>query len=228
LAPDPPAGALEEAGKRVAEDGIAAVADGQGPGGVRADELDLYAPSRAGRRATVRLPRSERLAQDHLPEGEREAEVDESRSRHLSAHQPAGGVLQPREDQLGDGARRAPELARDDHRDVAGEVTEARVGRRLDRERRQGGERERAVGHRGAQRLAEQPLKVTLHPGSRGAKDSRRQTARRAGGRTWTCLLFAAARAVKRRSTLVAAIGVSPPLPPAWNAPHPAVARRRV
>src|SRR5207249_8264435 len=72
------------------------------------------------------------------------------------------------------GARRAPELARDDHRDVAGEVAEARVGRRLDRERRKGGERERAVGHRSAQRLSEQPLKVTLHPASRGAKEDRK------------------------------------------------------
>src|SRR3990172_11612984 len=98
--------------------------------------------------------------------------------------------------------------------EVGGEVAELRLGRDLEADRRGRRDAERARGDRVAQRLAEKALKVTLHPGPRGAKDGRRGA--RPGTGAWSCdRLYAPGPAW------------SSDLPRSSVRAHPAAARRR-
>ncbi len=120
LALDGPARGLEHPSERVAERGIASVADVQRTRRVRADELDLRAG--AGRLgAPVGGPAVDDLAQGvHQPVG-REAEVDEARARDVHGTHERRGRQVPTDD-LGDLAR-GPARATGEHEgDVRREV----------------------------------------------------------------------------------------------------------
>src|SRR5205814_316804 len=181
---------------------------------VGAHELDLGAAPGARRRAPVGLARGQRVGEHPLPEGRREAEVDEAGTRDLGRPlEPAGGRrgLEAADQQAGDGMRRAALGARQDERGVGREVSEAGIARYLDGEGRRLRYTQLAGFDGSAQRLADEPLNVALHPRPRDAKDSRRDAGPGRGERAWRSLYA--------------------PLPGAraapGPAPRPAAARRR-
>src|SRR5205814_9349420 len=158
---------------------------------VGAHELDLGAAPGARRRAPVGLARGQRVGEHPLPEGRREAEVDEAGTRDLGRPlEPAGGRrgLEAADQQAGDGMRRAALGARQDERGVGREVSEAGIARYLDGEGRRLRYTQLAGFDGSAQRLADEPLNVALHPRPRDAKDSRRDAGPGRGERAWRSL----------------------------------------
>src|SRR6266581_2211382 len=94
----------------------------------------------------------------------------------------------PWSQQAGDGMRRAALGARQDERGVGREVSEAGIARYLDGEGRRLRYAQLAGFDGSAQRLADEPLNVALHPRPRGAKDSRRDAGPGRGERAWRSL----------------------------------------
>src|SRR6266581_4058866 len=94
----------------------------------------------------------------------------------------------PWSQQAGDGMRRAALGARQDERGVGREVSEAGIARYLDGEGRRLRYAQLAGFDGSAQRLADEPLNVALHPRPRGAKDSRRDAGPGHGERAWRSL----------------------------------------
>src|SRR5439155_19056156 len=90
--------------------------------------------------------------------------------------------------QAGDGMRRAALGARQDERGVGREVTEPGIARHLDGEGRRLLRAELARGDRRAQRLADEPFNVALHPRPPSAKDGRRGAGPGRGEPAWRSL----------------------------------------
>src|SRR5262249_40833423 len=163
------------------------VPDGRLPVGVLPRQLDPDPATAAQQRPAVGLPGGERVLEPGPPERKREPEVDESRTADLDTRQPAMAVPEASGDGRGDGARSLRQLAAQHQGDVAGEVAEDRMPRRVHPE----------VGHRAgpeeprfdrvAQRFTDERVNVRLHPGSR-AKDTVRRTRRGPGEHPWPAL----------------------------------------
>ncbi len=113
-----------QGGKDVPEDRLSAVPDREGPGGVRAHELDLEPPllGPCGKEwPTAALKKLLQSAVQHLRLQE---DVDEARPRHLRPAEPA--PVERGREASGQLARRDPRDLRADEREVRGKVAELR------------------------------------------------------------------------------------------------------
>ena len=107
---------------RIAEHGLATVAERERPGRIRRDELDLDVLARAELRAAVAAPQREHAAQQVLPAFVAQPDVDEAGPGHLGARDHALADAEQRDQPLGDLTRRPPQRLREQQRDVAGEI----------------------------------------------------------------------------------------------------------
>ena len=140
FARDVEAGRLVQARDRVAEHGVAAVADGHGSGGIGGEKLDLdFLASARTQLPRARLPECAAGARGsaHLgmPVRRRHFEIDEAGTgdRDLADF---GGQRDVRFDYLGDRARRFALGLRERQRDVRGDVAVGGIARRFDSDRR--------------------------------------------------------------------------------------------
>ena len=127
------AGLGQKLGQGIAEDGAAAMAHMQRPGGIGRDifHVDLPAGARGG--APVGLALADDGAQDLLPHGEGKAQIDEARPGHLGAGDPVG-ASEPAGQSLGDLAWRQAGGLGQHHGSVGGEIAMGGIARRFHRE----------------------------------------------------------------------------------------------
>ena len=125
------AGRLVHPRERVAQHRVAAVADGERPGRIGREKLDLHLARGADLRAPEALAFGRGATQLAVPVCRRHPEIDESRAGHVRLRN-LGREFQMGADDLGDRTRRFALRPRHHQRDVAGGIAMSRILGRLD------------------------------------------------------------------------------------------------
>ena len=125
---------LEHARDRIAEHGLATVAQRERTRRIGRDELDLDVLARTELRAPVAAPEREHAAQQVPPAFVAQPDVDEAGTRHLGARDHALADAEQRDQPLGDLTRRAAQRLREQQRDIAREIAVLGAARNLEAE----------------------------------------------------------------------------------------------